>query len=143
MMLSARIARAASVRATPPRWVDEVRQLFHARSHELINRRGLRELMEKPEIVERFEPNQELVKTLLTHRDLMIQKKCAPARKVIDKVIQELIAKSAWTYSPGRPKSSPTRWRKSSGAEPFPASRRLARYGILKVDMSLFRLVLR
>src|SRR6266853_1777295 len=77
-----------------PRWVDEVGQLFpreakEVMERELVKRRGLRELMEKPEILERIEPNQELVKTLLTHRDLMNEKTRALARKVIDKVVQE------------------------------------------------------
>jgi Mg-chelatase subunit ChlD len=78
-----------------PRWVDEVGQLFPRQAkevmeRELVNRRGLRELMEKPEILERIEPNQELVKTLLTHRDLMNEKTRALARKIIDKVVQDL-----------------------------------------------------
>src|SRR5262245_16463228 len=51
-----------------PRWVDEVGSLFpreakEVMERELINRRGLRELMQKPELLERIEPNQELVKT--------------------------------------------------------------------------------
>jgi Mg-chelatase subunit ChlD len=78
-----------------PRWVDEVGQLFpreakEVMERELINRRGLRELMEKPEILERIEPNQELVKTLLTHRDLMNEKTRVLARKIIDRVIEDL-----------------------------------------------------
>jgi Mg-chelatase subunit ChlD len=78
-----------------PRWVDEVGQLFpreakEVMERELVNRRGLRELMEKPELLEKIEPNQELVKTLLTHRDLMNEKTRALARKIIDKVVQEL-----------------------------------------------------
>ena len=57
---------------------------------ELVNRRGLRELMEKPEILERIEPNQELVKTLLTHRDLMNERTRSLARKIIARVVDEL-----------------------------------------------------
>lgn len=78
-----------------PRWVDEVHQLFPRQAkevmeRELIHRKGLRELMEKPEILERIEPNQELVKTLLTHRDLMNEKTRALARKIIQQVVEEL-----------------------------------------------------
>jgi uncharacterized protein with von Willebrand factor type A (vWA) domain len=78
-----------------PRWVDEVHQLFPREAREvlereLVNRRGLRELMEKPELLERIEPNKELVKTLLTHRDLMNDKTRALARKIIEKVVEEL-----------------------------------------------------
>lgn len=78
-----------------PRWVDEVGQLFpreakEVMERELVNRRGLRELMEKPEVLERIEPSKELVKTLLSHRDLLNEKTRALARKIIDKVVQEL-----------------------------------------------------
>jgi len=78
-----------------PRWVDEVGQLFpreakEVMERELVNRRGLRELMEKPELLERIEPNQELVKTLLTHRDLLNEKTRALARKIIAKVVEDL-----------------------------------------------------
>ena len=103
-----------------PRWVDEVGQLFPRQAkevmeRELINRRGLRELMEKPEILERIEPNQELVKTLLTHRDLMNEKTRALARKIIDRVVQELKAKLKVQIEPAitgairRDKHSPRR----------------------------------
>lgn len=78
-----------------PRWVDEVAQLFpreakEVMERELVNRRGLSELMQKPELLERIEPNKELVKTLLTHRDLMNEKTRALARKIIEKVVDEL-----------------------------------------------------
>ncbi|HEX3601011.1 MAG TPA: VWA domain-containing protein [Lacipirellulaceae bacterium] len=78
-----------------PRWVDEVGQLFPRQAkevmeRELINRKGLRELMEQPEILERIEPNQELMKTLLTHRDLMNEKTRSLARKIIEQVVEEL-----------------------------------------------------
>jgi Mg-chelatase subunit ChlD len=78
-----------------PRWVDEVGQLFPRQAkevmeRELVNRKGLRELMEKPEILEKIEPNKELVKTLLTHRDLMNDKTRALARKIIQQVVDEL-----------------------------------------------------
>jgi Mg-chelatase subunit ChlD len=103
-----------------PRWVDEVGQLFPRQAkevmeRELINRKGLRELMEKPEILERIEPNQELVKTLLTHRDLMNEKTRALARKIIDKVVEELKKKLKVQIEPAitgairRDKHSPRR----------------------------------
>jgi Mg-chelatase subunit ChlD len=78
-----------------PRWVDEVGQLFpreakEVMERELVNRKGLRELMEKPELLERIEPNHELVKTLLTHRDLMNEKTRSLARKIIAQVVEAL-----------------------------------------------------
>jgi len=103
-----------------PRWVDEVGQLFprHAKEvmeRELIARKGLRELMEKPEILERIEPNPELVKTLLTHRDLMNEKTRILARRIIEQVIEELKKKlkvqieAAITGAIRRDKHSPRR----------------------------------
>jgi Mg-chelatase subunit ChlD len=80
---------------TVPEWVDAVNELFPAQSkevmqRELVRRRGIAELMEKPELLEKIEPNLELVKTLLTHRELMNPKTRVLARKIIDKVVEEL-----------------------------------------------------
>ena len=80
---------------TVPAWVDQVGQLFprHAKEvmeRELVRRRGIGELLEKPELLERIEPNVELVKTLLTHKDLLNEKTRVLARKIIDKVVSEL-----------------------------------------------------
>ena len=38
---------------------------------ELVRRRGIADLLEKPELLEKIEPNRELVRTLLTHRELL------------------------------------------------------------------------
>ncbi|HZN36348.1 MAG TPA: VWA domain-containing protein [Pirellulaceae bacterium] len=80
---------------TVPSWVDAVNELFPQQSKEvmqkeLVRRRGIAELMEKPELLEKIEPNLELVKTLLTHRELLNPKTRILARKIIDKVVQEL-----------------------------------------------------
>lgn len=80
---------------TVPTWVDAVNELFPHQSKEvmqkeLVRRRGIAEIMEKPELLEKIEPNLELVKTLLTHRELMNPKTRILARKIIDKVVEEL-----------------------------------------------------
>jgi Mg-chelatase subunit ChlD len=80
---------------TVPDWVDAVNELFPQQSkevmqRELVRRRGIDELMEKPELLEKIEPNLELVKTLLTHRELLNPKTRVLARKIIDQVVQEL-----------------------------------------------------
>jgi Mg-chelatase subunit ChlD len=103
-----------------PRWVDEVGELFPRQAkevmeRELVNRKGLRELMEKPELLERIEPNQELVKTLLSHRDLLNEKTRSLARKIINQVVQELKKKLKVSIEPAitgairRDKHSPRR----------------------------------
>jgi Mg-chelatase subunit ChlD len=80
---------------TVPDWVDAVNELFPQQSKEvmqkeLVRRRGIAEIMEKPELLEKIEPNLELVKTLLTHRELMNPKTRILARKIIEKVVEEL-----------------------------------------------------
>jgi Mg-chelatase subunit ChlD len=80
---------------TVPRWVDLVAELFphsakEVLERELVRRRGIAELLEKPELLERIEPNAELVKTLLTHKDLLNPKTRTLARKIIEKVVNEL-----------------------------------------------------
>jgi predicted metal-dependent peptidase len=78
-----------------PEWVDAVNELFPHQSKEvmqkeLVRRRGIAEIMDKPELLEKIEPNIELVKTLLTHQELMNPKTRILARKIIDQVVQEL-----------------------------------------------------
>lgn len=80
---------------TVPEWVDQVRELFphqvkEVMERELINRRGIRDLLEKPDLLEKIEPNVDLVKTLLTHKDLLNERTRVLARKIIEKVVEEL-----------------------------------------------------
>src|SRR5262245_58813710 len=80
---------------TVPDWVEQVNELFPQQSkevmqRELVRRRGIAELLEQPELLEKVEPNLELVKTLLTHRDLMNEKTRGLARKIINQVVEEL-----------------------------------------------------
>jgi Mg-chelatase subunit ChlD len=78
-----------------PEWVDQVHELFpkaaqEVMQRELIQRRGLHDLMQKPELLEKIEPNLDLVKNLLTHKDLLNERTRVLARKIIDKVVREL-----------------------------------------------------
>jgi Mg-chelatase subunit ChlD len=80
---------------TVPEWVDAVNELFPRQSKEvmqkeLVRRRGLADLLEKPELLEKIEPNLELVKTLLSHRELLNPKTRGLVRKIIDQVVEEL-----------------------------------------------------
>ena len=92
---SDRSAGSGPSQLTVPDWVDAVNELFPQQSREvmqreLVRRRGIADLMEKPELLEKIEPNLELVKTLLTHRELLNPKTRVLARKIIDQVVQEL-----------------------------------------------------
>jgi Mg-chelatase subunit ChlD len=76
-------------------WVEGVAELFPHQAkevleRELVQRRGIAELLQQPELLEKIEPNPELVKTLLTHKDLLNPQTRVLARKVIDKVVSEL-----------------------------------------------------
>lgn len=80
---------------TVPRWVDMVSDLFpnqvkEVMEKELVRRKGLSELLEKPELLEKIEPNQELVKTLLVHKDLLNPKARGLARNIIKQVVEQL-----------------------------------------------------
>jgi Mg-chelatase subunit ChlD len=80
---------------TIPDWVDQVAELFPHQAkevleRELVQRRGIAELLEQPRLLEKVEPNLELVKTLLTHKDLLNPKTRVLARKIIDQVVQQL-----------------------------------------------------
>lgn len=80
---------------TIPEWVDQVSELFPHQAKEvlekeLVQRRGISELLEKPELLEKIEPNMDLVKTLLTHKDLLKPETRVLARKIIEQVVEQL-----------------------------------------------------
>ncbi len=80
---------------TVPDWIDAVSELFPRQAkevmeRELVQRRGIAELLDEPKLLERIEPNVEIVKTLLTHRDLLNEKTRGLARKIIQQVVDEL-----------------------------------------------------
>lgn len=105
---------------TVPEWVDAVAELFphqakEVMERELVQRRGIGELLERPELLEKIEPNVELVKTLLTHKDLLNPKTRVLARKIIEQVVKQLADKmrvqveQAITGSLRRDRHSPRR----------------------------------
>lgn len=80
---------------TIPEWVEAVTELFPRQvkevlERELVQRRGIAELLEQPDLLEKIEPNPELVKTLLTHKDLLNPQTRVLARKIIDQVVEQL-----------------------------------------------------
>lgn len=103
-----------------PQWIDGVSELFpreakEVMERELVKRRGIHELLDQPKLLEKVEPNIELVKTLLTHKDLLNPKTRVLARKIIDKVVRQLKEKmkvqveSAITGAIRRDRHSPRR----------------------------------
>ena len=78
-----------------PSWIDAVSELFPRQAkevleRELIRRRGIADLLDHPQLLDKIEPTVDLVKTLLTHKDLLNPKARILARKIIDKVVEEL-----------------------------------------------------
>lgn len=78
-----------------PRWVDWVSELFPQSAREilekqLVQRRGIHQLLEQPDLLERIEPSVELAKTLLTHKDLIRPETRSLVRKVVAKVVDQL-----------------------------------------------------
>lgn len=78
-----------------PHWIESVNELFPRQAkevleRELISRKGIKQLLDQPDLLEKIEPSIELTKTLLTHRDLLTPKTRMLARKVIDRVVADL-----------------------------------------------------
>ncbi len=80
-------------------WLGEVRELFPAEVYETIQghaleRYGMKELLADPEVLERLEPNLELLKSLLTFsrgaNPQVAQQVRTIARKVVDDIMQRL-----------------------------------------------------
>lgn len=105
---------------TIPQWVEGVSELFpqsakEVLERELIHRRGIKALLDQPDLLEKIEPNVELVKTLLTHKDLLNPNTRVLAQKIIALVVQQLKEKmklsieSAITGAIRRDRHSPRR----------------------------------
>src|ERR1700733_3516353 len=80
---------------TVPEWVERVHELFPHQAREvlereLVQRRGINKLLQEPKILEKIEPNVELVKMLLTHKSLLTPETRVLARKLIERVVNEI-----------------------------------------------------
>lgn len=76
-------------------WLGEVRELFPQETVEIIekhalDRYGLTELVTDPRTLERLEPNQQLLRTLLTLRGHMKGEVLELARRIIRQVVEEI-----------------------------------------------------
>ena len=76
-------------------WLSEVRELFPQDTVEIIekhalDRYGLTELVTDPQTLERLEPNQQLLRTLLTLRGHLHGQVLEVARRIIRQVIEEI-----------------------------------------------------
>ena len=76
-------------------WLSEVRELFPKETVEVIekhalDRYGLTELVTDPRTLERLEPNQELLRTLLALRGHLKGEVLTLARRIIKRVVEDL-----------------------------------------------------
>jgi Mg-chelatase subunit ChlD len=76
-------------------WLGEVRELFPRETAETIekhalDRYGLTELLTDPRTLERLEPNQQLLKTLMGLRGHLKDKVLEMARRIVRQVVEEI-----------------------------------------------------
>lgn len=76
-------------------WLSEVRELFPQETVEVIekhalDRYGLTELVTDPRTLERLEPNQQLLRTLLTLRGHLHGEVLNMARRIIRQIVEEI-----------------------------------------------------
>ncbi|MCP4154611.1 MAG: VWA domain-containing protein, partial [bacterium] len=80
---------------TIPRWLSEVRKFFPKDTVEIIekhalNRYGMTDLVKDPETLKKLEPNQALLKTILTFKGEMTGPVLQEARRIIRQVTEEI-----------------------------------------------------
>lgn len=83
---------------TVPSWIERIRKLFPKQTVEIMERHalekyGMTELLTDPEVLCRLEPNQELLKTILSLKHMMKGEVLALAREIARKVADELTKK--------------------------------------------------
>jgi Mg-chelatase subunit ChlD len=76
-------------------WLGEIRELFPSDTSEVIekhalDRYGLTELVTDPQTLQRLEPNQQLLRTLLTLRGHLKGEVLQLARRIIKQVVEEI-----------------------------------------------------
>ena len=84
----------ASVLAIPD-WLKEVRELFPRETVEVLERHaleryGMTELVTDADVLNKMEPNYELLKAVLSFRHLMAPKVLEVARKLVRQVVEDL-----------------------------------------------------
>jgi Mg-chelatase subunit ChlD len=78
-----------------PTWLNEIRELFPKETTEILEKHALdryqiTELITDPEVLEKLEPNQDLLKMVLTFRGRMQGEVLNIARRIIRQVVEDL-----------------------------------------------------
>lgn len=79
-------------------WINKIRELFPKETVEImekqaLDRYGMTELLTDKRVLERLEPNQELLKTILQLKGSMNQEVLMEAKKIVRHVVDELTEK--------------------------------------------------
>lgn len=87
-------------RLTVPEWINQIHELFPKETIErlerdAIERYGIDEVVTNPEVLERAEPNPALLAAVMRTKHLMNPVVLAMAKKLVAKVVSELIEKLA------------------------------------------------
>ena len=85
-------------RLTVAAWITKIRRLFPKKTVEILERHALEryqmtELLTDKEVLEKLEPNQELLKTILQLKHLMKGEVLDTARRIVRKVAEEIAEK--------------------------------------------------
>jgi len=85
-------------RLTAATWITRIRKLFPKETVEILERHaldtyGMTELLTDKEVLEKLEPNQELLKTILQLKHLMKGEVLDAARRIVKKVAEEIAEK--------------------------------------------------
>ncbi len=80
---------------TAATWITRIRKLFPKETVEILERHalenyGMTELLTDKEVLEKLEPNQELLKTILQLKHLMKGEVLEEARRIVKKVAEEI-----------------------------------------------------
>lgn len=83
---------------TVPDWLHQVKKLFPKRTVEILERHalekyGMTELLTDPEVLQKLEPNKELLKTILELKHMMKGEVLQMAREIVRKVAAEIARK--------------------------------------------------
>lgn len=79
-------------------WITRVRKLFPKETVEILERHaletyGMKELVTDPQVLQKLEPNQELLKTILQCKHLMKGRVLQEARRIVKKIAEEIAEK--------------------------------------------------
>ncbi len=85
-------------RLTVPSWLQKIKKLFPKQTVEVMERHALEkynmtELLTDPEVLQKLEPNRDLLKTILTLKHMMKGRVLEMAKEIVRKVADELTKK--------------------------------------------------